>query len=73
MKKLTLTLAALAFVAFTFTSCKKEYECCWYKDGAKFEAAGACQKITAKKKDVKSVEDTANANTVDKAYTYDCK
>ncbi|OFX47511.1 MAG: hypothetical protein A2046_13065 [Bacteroidetes bacterium GWA2_30_7] len=42
MKKLSLTLAAVAFVAFTFTSCKKAYDCkCTWTGGSVTVNSGA--------------------------------
>ena len=36
MKKFITVAAAVAFVV-SMSSCKKEYECCWYTDGVKDE------------------------------------
>lgn len=63
MKKLSLTLAAVAFVAFTFTSCKKAYDCkCSWDGGSTTVNSGT--KLS--KKDAKTwcEDSTAGSTTI---------
>lgn len=66
MKKITL-LAAAGIVAFSFSSCKKEYTC---------ECSGAgypTTTVTAEFKKKKDAESWCNVSTTTAGSTYSCK
>ena len=61
MKKTFILAAAVAMIAMT--SCKKEYECCYYDaDGQKIEFGGqGCVTAEYSKSDKEDAEDEANS------------
>ena len=73
MKKVLTVLTVVAFVA-AFTSCKKDYECCYYDNGVKVTSLGfGC--ITAKmsKKEKEDLESTGTSAALLLGWTYECK
>ena len=78
MKKAFTVLTVVAFVA-AFTSCKKEYECCYYDNGVKLSTVGyTCVTSKMSKKEKEDVESAAattltSCGTSCTGWTYECK
>ena len=60
--KRVLTIAAVSLFVFGMTSCKKDYECCYYDDaGVKLGAgAFACASSKMKKSDMEDLQSKMN-------------
>ena len=78
MKKV-LGIVAIALFAFSFASCKKDYECCFYDNGVKLGTAPySCATVKMSKKEKDDTE-SAGASTIAlcgtacSGWTYECK
>lgn len=73
MKK-TIAILAVAAFAIAFSSCKKEYECCYYDSaGVKLTTGGfVCTTTKMSKKDKEDVEASATASVSILGYSYQC-
>lgn len=73
MKKVLTILTVVAFMA-AFTSCKKDYECCYYDNGVKVSSFGfVCVTAKMSKKEKDDFESAASSGASLLGWTFECK